>query len=618
MNFRAAIFAGLIILIFSCASGPVRTEGLLDWDSDKFEEKDGKLFNAVKSGDPNRVSTALSDNPNINVSDRLGQTAFMWVCHNGNLSIINMLLSHDESKISQKAKNYKRLDIKAQSSPQKPELRYNALFCYIMSSGINPYNPEAKNTLKRIIEKDPSILDMTDYYGETVIHKLIRSNNNYFDVVIANNGKITDQKKQELLNKPSKMHSPLELATEVRNRWMVEALANVAEKGMVIKDFSNDNIPVIAFDYGNGDLEIFLNYFKGKIWDDKKRKSPPRPNNKFDEAKNRVLDIWREHSEQVTWFIEIYEKYINGRAIEDPNRLASDKYTADMIEILNLVRKPMTDVEKANFFNKLKNFPGAVYIWDNDDNKTLIQYIVEEQSVDVLESVLKLVSPYRLPRASNGYGDYLTIAMLKGKEKQQHMRFLLNKYPDFQSGINNLMNPHTIIEERLSEAIFGLPLMDPLQIFCISPLSDDKDLLAKMTRFFRPRFYDKSYCDRLVNQLVSMGKYDIFEFFLDYDESFYKINDVLINDKDPVLNILFSDQEERLARKIVNYYIRKKIQLDKPNEDTLRSRDRNLWVNYQNNITQSNASIRSGQSVQEKVEQKNEREELILPENQAQ
>jgi len=586
MNFRSVIFVCLILFVFSCASRPVQTEGLLDWDSGKFEEKDGRLFNAVKSGDPDRVRTALEDNPNINVSDRLGQTAFMWACHNGSLDIINILLDHDALNIEKKTKNYKRLDIKAQSKPKDPELKYNALFCYIMSNGINPYNQEARDTLKRIIEKDPSILDMTDYYGETVIHKLVRSNNNYFDVVITDNGKKTEREKQELLNKPSSRHSPLGLAVEVGNRRMVEALASAAAKGMTINDFSNDDLPVIAFDYGNGDLEIFLNYFKGKIWDDKKRGSPPRPNNKFMEAYNQVSDTSGAHSRKVTWFLDIYDTYISGTAQNDPNLLALDDYTAAKTEIFDLAKKPMSNAEKKDFFEKLNNFPDVVYLWDDtEENKTLIQYIIELQSVDVLERVLQFVTPNKLKPAGNGYGDYLAITLLgRNREQKEQMHFLLDRYPDFQIGINNLMNPKTTIEKRLSEDVFGLPLIEPLQVFCVSSLSDDKNLLAKMARFYRSRFSDQDFRRNLIYRLVSMNKYDIFEFFLDnYEsESFYSINGILIDTK-PVLEVLFINQE-RLARKIVNYYILKRRQLDQFNERALMSEDYELWENYRISI----------------------------------
>jgi len=603
MNFRMGIFVCLIFFVFSCASRPVQTEGLLDWDSGKFEEKDGNLFNAVKSGNPSSVQTALADNPNINVSDRLGQTAFMWACHNGSLDIIKIFLDHDDaSRAAKKTKKYKPLDVKAQSKPKDPELKYNALFCYVMSNGINPYNQEARDTLKRIIEKDPSVLDMTDYYGETVIHKLIRSNNNYFDVVITNNDKKTEREKQELLNKPSKRHSPLRLAIEVGNRRMVEVLVEAAEKGMAINDFSNDDIPVIVFDYGNGDLEIFLSYFKGKMWDDKARGSPPRPNSKFMEAYNQVSDTSGAHSQKVTWFFDLYDTYESGKVANDPNLLALDEYTAAKNDIFNLARKPMSDAEKKEFFEKLLVFPDAVHLCDDDDieNKTFIQYIVELQSGDVLERVLQLVTPSKMLPAGNGYGDYLAIALLSKKKEQMH--FLLDRYPDFQNGINNLMNPKTSIEKWRSEEFFGLSLTEPLQIFCASPLSDDKDLLAKMARFYRPRFYDQSYRRNLIYQLVSMGKHDIFEFFLDYDESFYGINYVWINNNQPVLEVLFINQE-RLARKIVNYFIRKKLRLDLANETALRSGDSELWRNYQSVFAPPNTSSRS---------------ESNLPENKAQ
>ena len=565
MRIKPFYFLLLVLLLFSCKSTP------LGYDKTMFLKKDGKLFEAVKYGSITDVKTALNRSPNINVSDYLEQTAFMWACRNGNLDIINVLLDYNERNRGKRMP----LHIKAKSSEKKPELSYNALFCYIMSKGIIPSSQAAQDTLTRIINLDKKILDMTDWYGETVIHKLVRSNNDYFDVIIRD---MDGAKKKDLFNRKSEKYgqSPLMLAIELGNRWIIDALVN---DGTVIDDITDDNMPVYAFNQGNGDVGIFTSLFKGKMKYDIANNSGKREKNQqfetaFDEcskgASSRMFRI------KIFFFYEIYRNYLN-TDITDPKDLEPREYASRLDEVFEMLKGKMTEQEKQIFFEQLKNFPEALK--ENkevgDMNRTLLQMVIENQDTDVFKSVLEQISPYKIPRPSNGTGDYLTIAMLKRRTDIMHI--LLDKYPDFDYSIETLMNPNTTrIAGTLADATFGRDLGgDPLMLFCTDEdLSSDRELLRKMARFYRPKYNDNiGYCTKLLSELAENKQFDIYESFLaNYGEFFYQVE--RLNDK-PIIEVLLDNGKQEL----VQMYIMKNRNLDRDNEKVLKN-DQELWNFY--------------------------------------
>ena len=73
-------------------------EGLLECDTEKYKipaEENIQLFNAAKCGDISSVKNALIKHANINSSDKLGQSALMWACWNGNEEVVKYLLDFD-------------------------------------------------------------------------------------------------------------------------------------------------------------------------------------------------------------------------------------------------------------------------------------------------------------------------------------------------------------------------------------------------------------------------------------------------------------------------------------------------------------------------------------------
>ena len=101
-----------ILILIACQSVPMVTEGILECDTSLYPAENGNvdLFNAVKAGDFSVVKGILEDKKskvNINVADRLGQSALMWACWNGDGRIINELLDIDKEIENQKIFNPK-------------------------------------------------------------------------------------------------------------------------------------------------------------------------------------------------------------------------------------------------------------------------------------------------------------------------------------------------------------------------------------------------------------------------------------------------------------------------------------------------------------------------------
>jgi len=142
----------------------------LECASDKLEDR-LLLFYVQFVGDEDNVKFALQNNADPNVADRIRQTALMWACHYGNLPVIKVLLDYGAS-----------VDRKSLS----PFFMYNALFAFVMSQDVDSNDPEAADVMKTMIARKPGILNMKDYFRETVVHKIARMDRpEFLDVVRA-------------------------------------------------------------------------------------------------------------------------------------------------------------------------------------------------------------------------------------------------------------------------------------------------------------------------------------------------------------------------------------------------------------------------------------------------
>ena len=555
MRIKPFYFLLLVLLLFSCRSTPPPPmDTLLDYDRTKFAPKDGRLFYAVKGGSTTKVKAALDDSPDINVADYLGQTAFMWACRNGNLEIINALLDYNE-----KGRN-KRLNIRAISSEKYPYLNYNALFCYIMTRNIIPSSQDAQVTLNRIINLDKKILDMTDRYEETVIHKLVRSNNNYFEVIARN---MDASKKKDMFNRKSIYgQSPLMLAVGYgNNRWIIDALVN---SGTVIEDITNDDLLVYAFDQGNRDVRIFTSLLQGKMKYGKRGK-----NEQFEKAFAECSKVpSASTSKKLSPFDEVYKRYLDVKDITNAKDIEYDEYSNEMTDIFKMLEiKLETPQQKQNFFDKLEEFREALYKRENvgGKEKTLLEMAIEYQDNDVFESIMELknikMDDLLLP-GGPGTGDYLTLAMLRRKPAIMH--YLLKKYPDPDANRRNLMNAadSKIMGEERRTRFGEVDLVEPLHLFCTDSTakkdSDWWELLRKMAHFYQTRYKEENYRRDLLSELAKNKRFDIYEYFMnhaDYGIYFRQVNELRVDKPydEPVIKILLDNNKMELVENYIKF-----------------------------------------------------------------
>jgi len=572
---KAAICVLFVLFLVSCGSAPRSIDDPFGVDRSRFSQNDVDLFYAVRGNNLARVEAALRDNPNVNVSDRLGQTAFMWACWNGNLDIIRALLNYDDMHIRLRTRRHQRLNVGVQS--RNPDLVYNALFAFIMS-GINPHDPEAVSILNRIIDrKNVRALEGGDFYGETVIHKIIRSGNvEFFDAVAE---RLDSRRKERLLNRESGFgQSPLQLAVQLGNRRAIDWLIDkVIDNGITIEGFDDPRLPMLAFDDGNGDLGVFIGIFRGKIIKD----LPRIANTEFWEtaiiAGNHGGPI---HRTRVAAFSEVHTRFLEGGVtIDNLDYLNPAVFAEAEAGILEMVAGlEMSDVEKDDFFARLELFPelaDAQRIGVDGNRRTVLHYIIERQNLDVFERFVLSPARYRLRIRPSGYIHYLNLAMMN--RRIEHMRFLLTHFPDPQSHIEVLMNHHATIRPDIVVSNFGENLSSPLQIFSvIDDFSNDQDLLSRMARFYRPHLRVSANRIGLITELVFRERFDVLEYFLSVESDFHVFN---FDGSGPVFRILLNRREE-LAMSIVNFHIIRGMRLAPESEIVLREANDELWRVY--------------------------------------
>ena len=170
---RLCIFLPITLFCFSCASAPI-DKNLLSCDVETYNNPlpaNENLFYAVKSNDLKTVQEILNKPANINVADRLGQSAVMWACWNGHYEILRYLLQFDaeRSASSQYPLNYQT----------ESKEKYNPLFCLIMSNAMQTRNTLQSMELLINNERELTgvyqLLRKEDSFNENILHKAVRS-----------------------------------------------------------------------------------------------------------------------------------------------------------------------------------------------------------------------------------------------------------------------------------------------------------------------------------------------------------------------------------------------------------------------------------------------------------
>lgn len=468
-----AIFS-LFFLFLGCSSVPY-TSGLLECNTDLYTtEADVNLFNAAKTGDLNAVNVALSQNAKINVADRLGQTALMWACWNGHSSVIKRLIQFNDYHIVNKEKNYIPLKYEIVSKE-----KYNALFCLIMSNSIQ--KKEALSCIDLVLEREPSLLTITDQFNENCLHKAVRSGNEEYLIYFLE--KIEKSKSINLIDqKNSFSETPLILAVKLHQANMTKILID-NKADLYIKDASGDTLSVLAFDSGEGDYNVFLEIMKEKL---------VRGHIEDDELK-KVLDTFTGENtiESISPFIKVYNKFSSGD-ITKPEELDDGVFKETEKKLFKLFQKNSFSQRDINEIDKILYETPALmystcYFSELDMYKTPLQLSIESGNIDLFNAVFKKMNVSKIRRAGRGIGDYLICAILN--KQPEIVKFLLDYESSEKPCPEELMATHHGLSSSLSSFDTSIPVV---QFIMSDNLRCNRDLLKSLLSYYKPEFAENS------------------------------------------------------------------------------------------------------------------------------
>ena len=572
----AVALIALLFALVSCQSTPYNP---LECDP-KFRDKDRRLFYAIKSRNLERIRSALQDNPDINVSDRIGQTALMWACNYGDLSTIKLLLDYNDTNV--KGRGRARLNMVAQS--RTPNFSYNALFALVMSP-VGPNNHEMSALMSRMIKINPSVLKLGDFFGETIIHKIVRSGQpEFLDIVsTALEDSKPDDAFEKLLNQQSHLQqSPLELAVRLGDSGMLDKFVQLAEQGIMISGFNHKDLPLIAFAEGKGSTYIFAAVFRGLIAISSESRSR---NLEFENARDVLDKTLALGADPVAYrdmehFRTIYQKYLDKIPV---NLLFPPELVSAVDDIFDLARGvPMNESQQDAFFEKLGS-ESLLLLAVNDKRpdpnspntfQRLPQLILEWQPVEVFERLFQ-ISGSRWLKILNGYSDYLAASIALGNLR--HTRFLLEKYPEPKKSAENLMNDFARFASDVE------PLGEPLFVFYVNnDLSGNEELFSKVTRFYSRRFTDDTYPARLLKILEEKGRFEIIRMlFTDYTD-ILDLGTIFPSEKEQqsFWEVLFDNNLNDVAGTIIAHNITKNKELDEDVLLVIKERAPEMWQEY--------------------------------------
>lgn len=478
----------LLVLLAGCSSIP-RTNGLLECDTDKFQKKaDVSLFNAAKAGDIQNLREALSDKANMNAADRLGQTALMWACWNGHEEIIQELVRYNDSLFAEKKKRREPLKYSALSKE-----KYNALFCLVMSTSLR--KNAALSCMELLLEKEPQLLFMSDQYNETCLHKAVRSGNEEYLTFFLD--RLKKEKKEKMAKmieqKNSFSETPLILAVKLQQLDMVHKLVELSD--MSVRDAYGKSLPVIAFDGGQGNYNVYLAVMKERlrrIVEEEKQASEHtekartqlREDAELFEALNAANNM--STAAYITPFYVVYNKFKNGALI--PEELDDDFFHEAETKFFSLLTKnSVTQADIQTVKEQLYGMPALMqsrqYVANHDMRKTVLQLCIENGNADLFRAVFKELKMNRVPAVANGFGDYLVCAIVNGRA--DIIRTLLEYNASGRMCPQELMASYHTFSPDLSDFKTGNPVV---QFLRTDSLRNDKMLLKDILSYYKTEF----------------------------------------------------------------------------------------------------------------------------------
>ena len=486
MNSRQIYFVLISLLFIGCSSIPY-TSGLLECDTDIFNTMaDVALFNASKTGDIYSLEDALKDGANVNACDRLGQTALMWACWNGNSEVIKRLISYDDKKKKESSffnhKKYEPLKYNATSKE-----KYNALFCLIMSNSIR--KDEALECINLILEKESTLLTMSDQFNENCLHKSIRSGNTEYLLFFLEKLKAQRNKKsiEKLIEQKNIFkETPLVLAVKLQQSEMTKTL--IENKADInVKDLSGSGLSVLAFDNGDGDYYVFLEIMKAKLQNAIDSKTTPE-DAELKECIEKNQSKYTIH--ELENFIKVYDKFSSGE-IKNPDELDDGVFIGKEKKFFDIFLKvALTSKDVSTIKQMLEETPAlmysTVYVSSQDMYKTALQLSIEKGNVDLFNMIFNNLNMNRVRKVGRGLGDYLTCSILYAQTE------IIETLLDFNSkGFcpEDLMAVYHSISSDLNE----FRVSNPVVLFMkLEKLMKNEELFRRVLVYYKSQFSENT------------------------------------------------------------------------------------------------------------------------------
>ncbi|MDE7292499.1 MAG: ankyrin repeat domain-containing protein [Treponemataceae bacterium] len=521
---KNALIVLSLALLVGCSSLP-RTKGLLECDTDKFQKQaDVNLFNAAKVGDIQNLKEALSDKADLNAADRLGQTALMWAAWNGHEEIIQELVRHNDALLASKKKKSEPLKYSATSKE-----KYNALFCIVMSNSFR--KDAAISCMELLLEKEPRLLFMTDQYNETCLHKAVRSGNEEYLTFFLD--RLDKEKNKKMIDKKNSFsETPLILAVKLQQLDMVERLVKQSDINM--RDAYEKSLPVIAFDGGKGNYNVFLAVMQEKlrriIEEEKqnpknsmKGRTYSREDSELFEALNAVNGM--RTAAYLTPYYLVYNKIRNGALTPkelDDNffREAEDKFFS-IFEKNSLTQDDIRSV-KEQLYAMPALMQSRLYDKSQDMKKPALQLCIESGNADLFAAVFKELKMNRVPPVASGCGNYLIYAILKNQP--DIIKTLLDYNASGRACPQELMASYHTFSSDLSAFKTGNPVV---QFLRTDSLRSNETLLKGILSYYKTEFSSNpNYAGQIFEAALNRKNDEKLVRFLIQYEGFYCIEKV--------------------------------------------------------------------------------------------
>lgn len=521
---KNALIALLLALLVGCSSLP-RTKGLLECDTDKFQKQaDVNLFNAAKVGDIQNLKAALSDKANLNAADRLEQTALMWAGWNGHEEIIRELVRHNDALLASKKKKSEPLKYSATSKE-----KYNALFCIVMSNSFR--KDAAISCMELLLEKEPRLLFMTDQYNETCLHKAVRSGNEEYLTFFLD--RLDKEKNKKIIDKKNSFsETPLILAVKLQQLDMVKQFVELSD--INVRDAYEKSLPVIAFDGGKGNYNVFLAVMQERL----RRIIEEEKQNPENSMKGRTY--LREDAElfgalnavngmrtaaDLTPYYDVCNKIRDGALI--PEELDDNFFHEAEDKFFSLLTKnTLTQDDIRSVKEQLYAMPALMQSRHHDKSqdmkKPALQLCIESGNADLFAAVFKELKMNRVPPVASGCGNYLIYAILKNQP--DIIKMLLDYNASGRACPQELMASYHTFSSDLSAFKTGNPVV---QFLRTDSLRSNETLLKGILSYYKTEFSSNpNYAGQIFEAALNRKNDEQLLRFLTQYEGFYCIEKV--------------------------------------------------------------------------------------------